>query len=108
MTFPLNSIRMEMPRPPSMPSLRTATRPLIFLPVEIEARAVGSAQNVVFSLVVLYTAVAEGMWELSSLFEGGLTPRDMVAMVSQVNLGESGYSQSGTPSCVLKEFNPRR
>jgi len=52
---------------------------------------------VAFPLAVLNTAVAEGMWELSSMFEGGLTPRDVVATMLQVNLGAifsgSGYSQ---------------
>jgi len=46
---------------------------------------------------VLFTAVAKGMWELSSMFEGGLTPQDAVATMLQVNRGAifngNGYSQ---------------
>ena len=61
--------------------------PVPFCGNRFEFRAVGSAQNVVFSLVVLNTAVANCMWRLSSMFEGGLTPCDVVATMLQVNLG---------------------
>ena len=76
---------------------RNRTAPVPFCGNRFEFRAVGSAQNVAFPLAVLNTAVAEGMWKLSSMIEEGLTPRDAVASMLKENFGAifngNGYSQ---------------
>merc|ERR1711991_411378 len=66
---------------------RNRTAPVPFCGNRFEFRAVGSAQNVAFPLAVLNTAVAEGMWKLSSMIEEGLTPRDAVASMLRENFG---------------------
>jgi len=76
---------------------RNRTAPVPYCGNRFEFRAVGSAQNVAFPLAVLNTAVAEGMWKLSSMIEEGLTPRDAVASMLRENFGAifngDGYSQ---------------
>merc|ERR1712136_536801 len=76
---------------------RNRTAPVPFCGNRFEFRAVGSSQNIGFPLAVLNTAVAEGLSELSSMIEGGKTPRDAVALMLSDNFDAvfngDGYSE---------------
>jgi len=76
---------------------RNRTAPVPFCGNRFEFRAVGSSQNIGFPLAVLNTAVAEGLSKLSSMIEGGKTPRDAVALMLSDNFDAvfngDGYSE---------------
>ena len=66
------------------------TVPVSFCGNRFEFRAAGSSQYIGFSLAALNTTVAEGLPNLSSMIEGGKSPRD--AMAAADHLRRAGVS----------------
>jgi len=75
---------------------RNRTAPFPFCGNRFEFRAVGSSQSCSFPIAICNTVMASGMAHLSSLVEGGLSPRDAVAKVFKENrhviFSGNGYS----------------
>eukprot|EP00928_Gymnodinium_smaydae_P056001 TRINITY_DN3944_c0_g2_i1.p1 TRINITY_DN3944_c0_g2~~TRINITY_DN3944_c0_g2_i1.p1 ORF type:complete len:267 (+),score=74.09 TRINITY_DN3944_c0_g2_i1:40-801(+) len=64
---------------------RNRTAPFPFCGNRFEFRAVGSSQNCSFPIAVCNTIMADGMAQLSSLIEGGMSCRDAVAKMFKEN-----------------------
>jgi len=73
---------------------RNRTAPVPFCGNRWEFRAVGSSQNVGWPLAALNTTMADGMATLSSLIEGGKSPRDAVAEMLKMSI-DSVYNGDG-------------